>query len=76
MVVLNLTPVPRDEYRIGVPRPGRYRERLSSDRSEYAGSGFETVALAFTDSLPYHGLPQSLRLRLPPLGAVILQPSD
>jgi 1,4-alpha-glucan branching enzyme len=76
VVVLNLTPVPRDEYRIGVPRPGRYRERLSSDRSEYGGSGFETVALAFTDSLPYHGLPQSLRLRLPPLGAVILQPSD
>jgi 1,4-alpha-glucan branching enzyme len=76
IVVLNLTPVPRDEYRIGVPRPGRYRERLSSDRSEYGGSGFDTVEWAVTDPAPFHGLPQSIRLRLPPLGAVILQPSD
>jgi 1,4-alpha-glucan branching enzyme len=74
VVVCNLTPVPRDDYRIGVPQRGRYLERLSSDDRRYGGSEFETLRAVETDESPCHGHPQSVRLRLPPLGALILTP--
>jgi 1,4-alpha-glucan branching enzyme len=74
IVVLNLTPVPRDDYRIGAPFPGRYVQRLSSDDGRFAGSGFRTNHELWAESIPYHGYEQSLRLRLPPLSALILQP--
>jgi 1,4-alpha-glucan branching enzyme len=76
IVVLNLTPVPRDDYRIGALRPGAYTQQLSSDDARYGGSQYPTVARASTEPVPCHGRPQSLRLRVPPLGALILAPSD
>ena len=39
LVACNFTPVPRETYRIGVPRGGRWRERLNSDAADYGGSG-------------------------------------
>jgi 1,4-alpha-glucan branching enzyme len=72
IVVLNFTPVPRDEYRIGVPSSGRYIERLSSDDLRFGGSEFETLAVVETDPIPQHGRTRSIRLRIPPLGALIL----
>ncbi len=74
VVVLNFTPVPREDYRIGVPEPGRYVRRLSSDEGRYGGSGFETLGVVDTEAVAFHGYPQSLRLRLPPLGALVLAP--
>ena len=72
MVVLNFTPIPREDYRIGVPETGRYRVLFNSDAAAYGGSG---TGLVETDSEPtaWNGLPQSIRLTLPPLGALILQ---
>jgi 1,4-alpha-glucan branching enzyme len=75
LVVLNLTPVPRPDYRIGAPQAGGYRERFSSDSPQYGGSDFDTLAEIETDQIPYHGYPQSLLLHLPPLGALILSPT-
>jgi 1,4-alpha-glucan branching enzyme len=75
VVVLNLTPVPRDDYRIGAPEPGRYRLRLSTDAAEYAGSGYPVPAEVESEALPWHGRPASLRLRLPPLAALVLEPA-
>jgi 1,4-alpha-glucan branching enzyme len=72
VVVLNLTPVPRENYRIGAPRAGTYIERLSSDDRRYGGSEVETYAEVHTEAVPFHGYEQSMRLRLPPLGALIL----
>jgi 1,4-alpha-glucan branching enzyme len=72
--VLNLTPVPRDDYRIGAPRAGRYRLVLSTDDEEFGGSGFSVPELVHTDPVPLHGREQSMLLRLPPLSALILAP--
>jgi len=74
VVVLNLTPVPRDDYRIGAPVAGAYVELLSSDAAEFGGSGYGTYARVETEPLAWHGCGQSMRLRLPPLGAVVLAP--
>jgi 1,4-alpha-glucan branching enzyme len=72
VVVLNLTPVPREDYRIGAPAAGSYVERFSSDDRRYGGSEFETLAHIDTEPVPSHGHPQSMRLRLPPLGVLVL----
>ncbi len=74
VVVLNLTPVPREDYRIGVPLPGRYACRFSSDDPRYGGSEFETPPAVDAEPVGFHGYPQSVRLRLPPLGALVLSP--
>jgi 1,4-alpha-glucan branching enzyme len=73
VVVLNCTPVPRENYRIGVPRGGRYIERLSSDDQRFGGSEFETLAVVEADPIPVHNRSHSLDLRIPPLGALILE---
>ncbi len=74
VVVLNLTPVPRDDYRIGVPHAGRYVERLSTDDKRWGGSDYGTPHELWTEPVPSHGRAQSLNLRLPPLGALVLIP--
>ncbi len=76
VVVLNLTPVPRDDYRIGAPVAGRYIERLSTNDVRFGGSKYETLAEVSTDPTPTHGREQSFCLRLPPLGALVLVPAD
>jgi 1,4-alpha-glucan branching enzyme len=72
IVVLNLTPVPRYDYRIGAPKEGSYRELLSSDQVIYGGSGFEISLATRTERISCHGYECSLSLRLPPLAALIL----
>ena len=76
IVVLNFTPVPRDDYRIGAPRAGRYVKRFNSDEATYAGSGYPVPDEVETEAVAMHGHPQSLRLSLPPLGALVLVPAD
>jgi 1,4-alpha-glucan branching enzyme len=75
VVVVNLTPTPHDGYRIGVPAAGRYVERLSSDDRRYGGSEYETKPWVDTEPIPLHGRPQSMSLRLPPLGVLVLAPA-
>ena len=74
VVVLNLTPVPRHDYRVGAPRPGRYVQRLCTDDSIYAGSGHPVRDDLDAEEVGMHGFPQSLRLTLPPLAALVLEP--
>jgi 1,4-alpha-glucan branching enzyme len=71
VVVCNFTPVPRHGYRIGVPRPGRYRERINTDAEIYGGSGVGNGGGAYAEPHPMHGHAYSLRLELPPLGTLI-----
>lgn len=75
MIVLNLTPVPRDDYRIGTPHAGRYEYRLCSDHPAYGGSGYPIPDLLQTENVGAHGFAQSLRLTLPPLAALVLAPT-
>jgi 1,4-alpha-glucan branching enzyme len=74
LVVCNFTPVPRPDYRLGVPRAGRWREALNSDATEYGGSGQGNLGGVVTEQVADHGHPQSLRVRLPPLAVLVLIP--
>jgi 1,4-alpha-glucan branching enzyme len=71
VIVCNFTPVPRHGYRIGVPRPGRYSERVNTDAHEYGGSGVGNAGGIGADAHPMHGHAYSLSLNLPPLGVLI-----
>ena len=75
LVAVNLTPVPRHAYRIGVPGPGRWVEILNTDAELYGGSGQGNLGGVDTGPLavPHHGRPNSIDLTLPPLGVVILR---
>ena len=74
LVVANLTPVPREGYRIGVPHAGNWTELLNSDAEMYAGSNVGNGGGVHTEELPVHGQPVSLALNLPPLAVLILKP--
>ena len=74
VVVLNFTPVPRANYRLGVPRPGSWREAFNSDAAELGGSGQGNGGTLQAHPVGAHGRPFSLNLVLPPLGALILVP--
>jgi 1,4-alpha-glucan branching enzyme len=74
VVAFNLTPVPRDGYRIGAPRAGTYRRLLCTDEQRYGGSGYPTPERIETMASPMHGYEHSMELRLPPLSAVLLVP--
>jgi 1,4-alpha-glucan branching enzyme len=74
LVVFNFTPMPRDDYRVGVPQPGAWAERFSSDDARFGGSQVATHARVRAEPVPWQGQPQSIRLVLPPLGALILEP--
>ena len=75
VVVLNLTPTPHARYRIGVPASDDYACVLSSDDTQWGGSGFGGAEVVHADALPYHGHPYSLELALPPLSALLLVPA-
>ncbi len=74
VVVANFTPVLRENYRVGVPEPGFYRELLNSDGDTYGGSNAGNVGGVQAQPVPWMGKPYSLPLRLPPLGVLYFKP--
>lgn len=72
-VVCNFTPEVRENYRIGVPIPGVYREIFNSDWGLYGGSGQLNAGDLVTESLECHNRPCSLVLRIPPLATIYLK---
>jgi 1,4-alpha-glucan branching enzyme len=73
LAVCNMTPVPRLNYRIGVPHPGAWRELFNSDSGLYGGSNMGNAGAAHTASIAMHGEPQALELVLPPLSTLLLR---
>jgi 1,4-alpha-glucan branching enzyme len=73
LVVANFTPIPRAEYRIGVPQPGFYAEILNSDSSIFGGSNVGNAGGVPSEPIPAHGLDHSVRLALPPLGCLFFK---
>ncbi len=73
-IVLNMTPVPRENYRIGVPESGEYKELLSSDQKDYWGSGIANQAFS-SENFGWQGEPFSVSINVPPLGAIIFKKS-
>ena len=74
LVVCNMTPMPRIGYRIGVPRPGSWHERLNTDAACYGGSGMGNSGTVATVPVQSHGEAQCLQLTLPPLATLFLRP--
>jgi 1,4-alpha-glucan branching enzyme len=70
-VVCNFTPVIRDGYRIGLPHGGLWREALNSDSAVYGGTNVGNAGAVMAEAVPWNGRPYSLRLTVPPLGALI-----
>ncbi len=74
VVVCNFTPSVWNAYRLGVPQPGTYHERLNTDSAHYGGSNVGTALGAATaDDTAWHGKPHSIVLTLPPLATVLLE---
>ena len=73
VMIFNFTPVPRPEYRIGVPEAGHYTELLNSDAGIYGGGNVGNGGGVASEPIAAHGFDQSLRLRVPPLGCLLLK---
>ena len=76
VVVCNFTPVVRHGYRFGVPRPGTYVEVFNSDAEAFGGSNVLNKGEFAAQTVPMHGMDQSLELTLPPLATIYLQLKD
>ncbi len=72
LVVANFTPVPRDNYLVGVPHAGYWAERLNSDATWYGGSGVGNGGGVHSVPVSAHGRYHALNLTLPPLGVLVL----
>ena len=73
-VILNLTPVPRPRYRVGLPRPGKWLERLNSDAAIYGGSNLGNFGGVLAENKTSHNLPCSAEFTLPPLSILVFRP--
>ncbi len=74
VILLNLTPLPRTRYRIGLPMLSSYREALNSDSAYYAGSNLGNAGTIFAETIPWMNQPCSAEITLPPLAGIILLP--
>jgi 1,4-alpha-glucan branching enzyme len=73
--VVNFAAVPHEGYRIGLPRAGTWAESVNTDADVYGGSGVGNLGTVHAENVPWHGLPASASLRIPPLGALWLRPA-
>lgn len=76
-VVCNFTPVPRYNYRIGVPEGGYWKELLNSDAKEYGGNGYGNTGGVEAAPASFYGkYDHTLSITLPPLGTVVFKPGE
>ena len=73
VVVANFTPVPRVNYRLGLPRAGRWREILNSDAKEYGGSGQGNLGEVFAPRGSFGEFPASAQILVPPLATIFFE---
>lgn len=73
LCVFNFTPIPRLNYRVGIPHGGTWKELFNSDAQIYMGSGHGNLGMKHSENVPHHGYGFSLNLTLPPLGAVFFK---
>ena len=71
IVVCNFTPVPRDGYRLGVPKAGFYKEVFNSDAGIYGGANIGNIGGMYSQPVPAHGMKNSIAVAVPPLAAVM-----
>jgi 1,4-alpha-glucan branching enzyme len=76
VVILNLTPVPRPKYRIGLPRPGKWFEVLNSDAAIYGGSNTGNYGSVMADDQDKHNQSYSAEFTLPPMSIIAFKPEQ
>ncbi len=76
VAVVNFAGTPHEGYRVALPSGGGWREVLNTDADVYGGSGVGNLGHVEAEEVPHHGRPFSVRLRVPPLGAVLLVPDE
>jgi 1,4-alpha-glucan branching enzyme len=74
--IANLSPVPREGYRLGLPREGRWRELVNTDSAYYGGGDVGNLGGVETEPIGWHGQSQSAVVTLPPLATLWLVPDD
>ncbi|MEV5692506.1 1,4-alpha-glucan branching protein GlgB [Micromonospora globbae] len=74
--VANFSAVPLHDYRVGLPAAGTWREVLNTDAGVYGGSGVGNLGEVRAEDVPWHGLPASAALQVPPLGVLWLRRDD
>ena len=74
--IINFAGTPHEGYRVGLPFAGDWEEVLNTDSEEYGGSGVGNLGHVEAEDLPWNGRPASVRLRVPPMGAVFLRPAQ
>jgi 1,4-alpha-glucan branching enzyme len=73
VIILNLTPVPRENYRVGLPRAGKWREALNSDAEIYGGSNKGNLGGLMAEKVSCHSQQQSAQFYLPPMSVIVFQ---
>ena len=73
VIAINMTPVPRENYKMGVPRKGKLKEIFNSDLKKYFGSGTYKNKMQSTKANPWQFRDNSVEIDIPPLGAVALK---
>ena len=74
VVLSNMTPIVRENYRVGVPENVKFEEIFNSDDFEFMGSGVGNKVEIKSENIPWHGMAQSILVTLPPLATIILKP--
>ncbi|MDN3581363.1 1,4-alpha-glucan branching protein GlgB [Mucilaginibacter flavus] len=73
VIILNMTPVPRYNYRIGVPAAGSWKEIFNSDATKLWGTGIINYDAVKTDAEKWHGKDNSINITIPPLAAIVFK---
>ena len=73
LVISNFTPVPRHDYRIGVPADGFWREVLNTDAELYGGTNLGNAGGVASEPIEHHGFPASVGVLVPPLATIMLE---
>jgi 1,4-alpha-glucan branching enzyme len=73
LVVCNFTPVPRENFLVGVPARGLWREVINTDARDYGGAGWGNLGAVESVPVGSHGRLESLSLTLPPLATIVLR---
>ncbi|MEA1975658.1 MAG: alpha amylase C-terminal domain-containing protein, partial [Bacillota bacterium] len=73
IITLNFTPELINDYRIGVPESGNYKEIFNSDKGKYGGANNINRGNILSEEIPFHGFLQSIEFIVPPLGISVLR---
>lgn len=75
-VVCNFSGIPQNDYRVGLPLAGQWKEIMNTDAVEYGGSGVGNLGMVTTEDVPWNGREQSVLMQLPPYGVIYLTPNQ